>query len=100
MGPKWGVQKAPPCGPLWGQLPILWFWAPEGEWGCGIGKGGCPAVCILGGGTERPTVCIFGRSVELTSIVTPTPIILKTSYTLPTLLVFGLNYNILTFLFF
>ena len=61
-GPQKGVQKAPPCGPLRVQLPIVWFWAPEGEWGCGIWKGGCPAVCILGGGYERPTVCIFGRS--------------------------------------
>jgi len=47
-----GGVKAPPCGPLWGQLPIVWFWAPEGQWGWGIGKGGM----------ERPTVCIFGRA--------------------------------------
>jgi len=63
MGPKrWGCKKHPPCGPLRGQLPIVWFWTPEGEWGCGIWKGGCPAVCILGGGYERPTVCIFERA--------------------------------------
>ena len=41
MGPKWGEAKStPPCGTLRGQLPIVWFWAPEGEWGCAIGKGG------------------------------------------------------------
>jgi len=63
MGPKSGVEKAPPpCVPLRGQLPMVWFWAPEIELVCGIGKGGCPAVCILGGGYERPTVCIFGRA--------------------------------------
>jgi len=62
MGPKWGVQKAPPCGSFRGQLPIVGFWAPEGNWGCGIGKGGCPAVCILRGGYGKPTVCIFGRA--------------------------------------
>jgi len=50
-GPKMGVQVAPPpSGPMWGQLPIVGFWAPEGQWGWGIGKGGTPAVCILGGG--------------------------------------------------
>ena len=57
------VQKAhPQCGPLRGQLPIVLFWAPEGEWGCVIGKGGFPAVCILGVGYERSTVCIFERA--------------------------------------
>jgi len=51
MGPKLGGAKSThPCGPLGGQLPIVWFWAREGEWGCGIGREGCPAVCILGGG--------------------------------------------------
>ena len=30
--------------------------------GLGIGKGGPHAVCILGGGMERPTVCMFGRA--------------------------------------
>jgi hypothetical protein len=50
MGRKWGCKQAPPSGPLWGQLPIVGFWAPEGGWGLGIGKGGSPAVCILGGG--------------------------------------------------
>jgi len=44
----------PPCGPLRCQLPIVWFWAPEGEWGCGIGKGGCTAVCISGGCCKGP----------------------------------------------
>ena len=54
MGPKWGCAKStPPCVPISGQLPIVWFWAPEGEWGCGIGKGGCPAICILGGGYRK-----------------------------------------------
>ena len=62
-GPKIrGGKSTPPCGPLRGQLRIVWFWVPEGEWGCGIGKAVCPAVCILGGGYERPTVCIFGRT--------------------------------------
>ena len=61
MGPKWGVQKAPPKWAPLGQLPIVGFWAPEGEWGWGIGKGGSTAVCILGG-MEKPTVCIFGRA--------------------------------------
>jgi len=45
-----GCKKHPPCGPLRVQLPKVWFWAPEGKWGCEIGKGGCPAVCILGAG--------------------------------------------------
>ena len=51
---KWaqngGCKKHPKCVPLRGQLPIVWFWVPEGEWACGIGMEGCPAVCILGGG--------------------------------------------------
>jgi len=47
---------------MWGQLPIVGFWAPEGQWGWGIGKGGPSAVCILGGGMERPPVCMFGRA--------------------------------------
>ena len=34
-GPKMGVQKSTPNGPLWGQLPIVGFWAPEGGWGWG-----------------------------------------------------------------
>jgi len=55
-------KKQPPCGALRGQLPIVWFWSPEVELGSGIGMGGCPAVCILGGGYEMPTVCIFGRA--------------------------------------
>jgi hypothetical protein len=47
-GPKMGgAKKHPPMWALWGQLSIVWFWAPEGEWGCGIGKGGCPAVCTM-----------------------------------------------------
>jgi len=51
MFPKWGCKKhPPPCGPLRVQLHIVWFFAAEGEWGSGIGKGVCPAVCILGGG--------------------------------------------------
>ena len=42
-GPKMGVQVAPPpSGPMWGQLPIVGFWAPEGEWGWEIGKCGSP----------------------------------------------------------
>jgi len=41
-----GVKSTSPCGPLRGQLPIVWFWAPEGEWGSGIGKGVCLAVLI------------------------------------------------------
>jgi len=50
-GPKMGGAKStPPCVPLRVQLPIFWFWAPEGEWGYGIGKGGCPVACILGEG--------------------------------------------------
>ena len=49
--PKMGRAKStPPCVPLSGQLPIVWLCAPEGEWGCGIRKGGCLAVYILGGG--------------------------------------------------
>jgi len=51
---KGGVQKHPPCGPHRGQMPIVWFWAPDGHWGCGIGKGDCPVVCILGG--------VYGKS--------------------------------------
>jgi len=50
-GPKFvGAKSTLPSGPLMGHLPINGFWAPEGEWVLGIGKGGCPAVCILGGG--------------------------------------------------
>jgi len=37
-----GCKKHPPSGPLWGQLPIVGFWAPEGEWGWEIGKCGSP----------------------------------------------------------
>jgi len=49
--PKMGFAKStPPCVPLRGQLPIVRFWAADGEWGCGLGKGGCPAESILGGG--------------------------------------------------
>jgi len=60
-GPKMGVQKAPhTCGPLRGQLPIVLFWAREGEWGCGILKGWCPAVCILGGGNKVPPYVFLG----------------------------------------
>ena len=79
MGPKWGCKKHPPCGPLRGQLPIVGFWAPEDEWDWGIGKGGSPAVCILGGGygkahrmyfweglspKEGCTACIPGRAAK------------------------------------
>ena len=39
-GPKMGVQLAPPNGPMWGQLPIVEFWAREGEWPTGkVGDG-------------------------------------------------------------
>ena len=59
--PKLRVHKhPPPCGPLRVQLPIIWFFGPEGEWGSWIGKGVCPAVCILGGGygnAHRMYVC-------------------------------------------
>jgi len=55
-----GAKKPRPSGPLWGQLPIVGFWAPEGEWGLGIGKGGSTAVCILGGGRERPPYVFLG----------------------------------------
>ena len=35
-----GVQLAPPNGPMWGQLPIVEFWAREGEWPTGkVGDG-------------------------------------------------------------
>jgi len=61
-GPKMVAAKSThvPCGPLRGQLPLVWFWAPEGEWGCGIGKGGCPDVCILGGGCKGPPYVFLG----------------------------------------
>jgi len=60
-GPKMGGARSTPQVSPWGQLPLVGFWAPEGEWGLGIGNGGSPAVCILGG-MEKPTVCIFGRA--------------------------------------
>jgi len=83
-GPKWGFPNFPPifldfgslahgpkirvCKkhslsvPLRGQLPIVSFWVPEGEWACGIGKGGCPHYVFWEGGMERPIVCIIGRA--------------------------------------
>jgi len=65
MGPKWGgVKSTPPCGTLRGQLPIVSFWAPEGEWGCGKGKGGCPAVCILGGGYGKAQRMYFWEGLS------------------------------------
>jgi len=60
MGPKWRVQKAPPMRALRGQLPLVWFWAPEVELGCGIGKGGCPTVCILGGSMKGSPYVFLG----------------------------------------
>jgi len=38
MGPKWGVQVAPPqVGPCGVSCPFVWFWPPEGQWGWGMG---------------------------------------------------------------
>jgi len=60
MGPKRGFAKSThPSGPLRGQLPIVWFSAPEGEWGCGIWKGGCPAVCVFWAAAMRGPPYVF-----------------------------------------
>jgi len=63
-GPKMGVQICTPrSGPIWGQLPIRGFWAPESQLML-LGWGGDRQMAIV---WDRegwiPAACIIGRRV-------------------------------------